>query len=296
MQVQRRFLPSTSLLSAFEASARLLSFTQAAQELSLTQSAISRKIKTLEAQLGVPLFSRDKQKIALTQAGESYLPDIRKALKLIAAASMTLRVNPDGGTLDLAILPTFGARWLAPQMAGFLAGNPGITINFTTRLKPFDFSMEQLDAAIHFGQPDWPGTEAAFLMNETVLPACSPAFLQKHRPKDAAALGKAPLIHLSSRPGAWAYWFRAHDTAIENITGMVFDQFETAAQAAKHGLGVALLPEFLMRRELANGELIPAIDLPLQSPDAYYLVWPRRRGKYPPLIAFRKWITSLAAK
>ena len=293
MQIERRFLPSTSLLSAFESAARLQSFTRAAQELSLTQSAVSRKIKALEHQLGVALFSRHKQKISLTSAGESYLPEIRKALKLIATSSMTLQVNPDGGTLNLAILPTFGARWLAPHMAGFLDQNPGITINFTTRLKPFDFNMEQLDAAIHFGQPDWPGTRAAFLLQETVLPACAPAFLQKHPFRNAGQLLDAPLIHISSRPRAWRHWFEAHGAQADSLSGMVFDQFETAVQAARHALGIALLPRFLIRRELSIGELVPAINLPLKSEDSYYLVWPRQRENYPPLDAFRKWITAL---
>ncbi|VAW21485.1 Transcriptional regulator, LysR family [hydrothermal vent metagenome] len=287
---QRRFLPSTSLLIAFEAAARTASFTKAADELNLTQSAVSRQIKTLENQLGIDLFTRERQRVKLTIAGARYALEVREALNKIANASMMLQINPGGGTLNLAILPTFGSRWLAPRLLKFLKNSPGVTVNFSTRLKPFDFSVEQFDAAIHFGQPVWPGAQMAFLMNETILPACSPKFLAEHRLSSPQQLALVQLIHLSSRPDAWERWFRLHNVSSVKNSGMVFDQFATAAQAAHHGIGVALLPRFLIKRELAEGELVPALDLPLESQDAYYLVWPGRRADHPPLVAFRKWI------
>jgi len=292
VRTPKRFLPSTSLLIAFEAAARTESFTKAANELNLTQSAISRQIKALEAQLGILLFTRERQRVKLSAAGANYALDVREALNKIANASMMLRVNPHGGILNLAILATFGSRWLAPRLAGFLKDNPGVTLNFSTRLKPFDFSVEKFDAAIHFGQAGWHGTGSEFLMNEIVFPTCSPAFLAEHKLRTPDQLPDVQLIHLSSRPDAWQRWFRLHDISSQGAGGMVFDQFATAAQAAKHGLGVALLPQFLIERELADGELTPAFDLPLQSQDAYYLVWPGQRANHPPLVAFRKWIIS----
>lgn len=135
-RVTRRFLPSLALLSAFEAAARTGSVTAAARELSLTQSAVSRQIKALEEQLKVELFVRERQTIHLTAAGEAYACEVREALLKISTASLNLRANLGGGTLNLAILPTFGTRWLAPRLPTFLASNPGITINLATRLYP----------------------------------------------------------------------------------------------------------------------------------------------------------------
>jgi len=288
----KRFLPSTSLLLAFEAAARAQSFTKAADELNLTQSAVSRQIKALEAQLGTTLFSRERQRVKLSAAGAVYAAEVRAALGKIANASMMLQINPAGGTLNLAILPTFGSRWLAPRLSGFLKQSPGVTINFSTRLKPFDFNVEPFDAAIHFGPASWPGTEMAFLMNETIVPACSPAFLAEHKFTSPEQLRAVQLIHLASRPEAWKRWFQFHNIAPGKTTGVIFDQFATAAQAAQHGIGVALLPQFLIKHELAERELVPPLDLPLESEDAYYLAWPRQRADHPPLVAFRKWIVA----
>lgn len=153
MLMPRRFLPSLSLLTAFDAAARTGSITKAARELNLTQSAVSRQIKLLEQQLEVELFVRERQTIRLSLAGEVYAREIRDALHRISMASLNLRANPRGGTLNLAILPTFGTRWLAPRLPRFLARHAGITINLVTRLSQFDFRLEPVDAAIHFGAP-----------------------------------------------------------------------------------------------------------------------------------------------
>ncbi len=294
MLAPRRFLPSTGLLSAFEAAARTGSFTLAARELDLTQSAVSRQIKALEEQLGATLFLRDRQRVHLTAAGETYARDIREALKAIASASLTLRANPQGGALALAILPTFGTRWLAPRLPAFLATSPGITLHLSTRLEPFDFAAERLDAAIHFGKDDWENAEAAFLMDETVLPVCAPALRDHHRFAVPADLAAAPLLNLATRPDAWERWFAAGGAGNVRVTGMVFDQFATMAQAAMHGLGIALLPRFLVDRELADGTLVAALDLPTASLGAYWLVWPKTRAAYPPLVRFRDWIVAAA--
>ncbi|MCP4182145.1 MAG: LysR family transcriptional regulator [Hyphomicrobiales bacterium] len=294
MLIPRRYLPSISLLASFDAAARLQSFTLAAQEVNLTRSAVSRHIKGLEVQVGIALFMRYRQKVSLTPAGENYARVIHEALRMIASASMTLQINPSGGTLDLAILPTFGTIWLAPRLPGFLSGNAGVTVNFTTWLKPFDFNIERVDAAIHFGQPDWPNTEAVFLMNEMVLPVCSVEFFDRHQFTSSAQLCSAPLIHLSSRPDIWEHWFQHQGIKYQSNTGMVFDQFATAAQAAKHGLGIALLPVFLIERELKSGDLVPVSNNRIQSEEAYYLVWPEHRRNFPPLAAFKDWIVAEA--
>lgn len=286
----RRFLPSLSLLTAFEAAARTGSITAAARELDLTQSAVSRQIKALENQLGVELFLRERQTIRLTVAGDSYAREIREALRRISSASLNLRANPHGGTLNLAILPTFGARWLAPRLGQFLAANPGITINLVTRLSPFDFRLDSIDAAIHFGDAVWPGAELTLLMQEETVPACSPEFKRAHEIEVPSDLLHVPLLHLTTRPDAWERWFTETGVVFESVHGMLFDQFATASQAAIGGLGVALLPTFLIQEELKRGELVPAVNRPMPSAQRYYLAFPRERAAYPPLVAFREWI------
>lgn len=295
MQSPRRFLPSVALLSAFEAAARHGSVTAAACELSLTQSAVSRQVRALEEQLGVDLFHRERQTIRLTVGGIGYSREIREALRKISTASLNLRANPFSGTLTLAILPTFGTRWLAPRLPKFLAANPGITINLMTRLSHFDFQLEPIDAAIHFGAAHWPGGELALLRSETVVPACSPGMREHYAFREARDLGKAPLLHLTTRPDAWERWLTCGGADARAVHGMLFDQFATAAQAAIAGVGVALLPQFLIEEELASGKLVLALDLPMQSAEAYYLVWPSERATHPPLIAFRAWLLTETA-
>ncbi len=295
MVLARRFLPSTTLLQAFEAAARLESFTAAAAELNLTQSAVSRQIRALEDLLGSTLFVREKQTVTLTVAGRTYAREIRNALELIGSATLRFRANPDGGTLDLAILPTFGTRWLAPRLPAFVARHPGITVNLTTRLSRFDFSLDPVDAAIHFGKPIWPGGELDFLMGEVVVPACSPAVKAKYGFRDPRDLLAAPLLHLTSRPDAWESWFAHHAVAPDGVRGMLFDQFATETQAAMSGMGVALLPKFLFQSEFDRGDLVEAVPFPAESRGAYHLAWPIDRRDHPPLLAFRAWIREAAA-
>jgi LysR family transcriptional regulator, glycine cleavage system transcriptional activator len=296
MALARRFLPSTTLLQAFEAASRLESFTAAAAELHLTQSAVSRQIRALEEQLGSAMFVRERQTIRLTDAGRSYSREIRSALEAIASATLRFRANPQGGTLNLAILPTFGTRWLAPRLPDFIARNPGVTLNLTTRLGTFDFANDAMDAAIHFGKPDWPGADAQFLMREILVPACSPALRSRFALEMPADLLRAPLLHLASRPDAWETWFRRNAVEHAPISGMLFDQFATATQAAISGMGIALLPQFLFQTELDRGDLVMAVDRPMENDDAYYLAWPTERGDSPPLLAFRHWMAEVTGQ
>jgi LysR family glycine cleavage system transcriptional activator len=288
----RKFLPPTSVLMAFEAAARHQSFTAAAAELSLTQSAVSRQIRALEQLLGAELFVRERQTVRLTDAGNAYAVEIRRALDHIANATLGFRANPKGGTLNLAIIPTFGTRWLAPRLPRFLSAHPGITINLTTRLAPFDFRLDALDAAIHYGAPDWPWAKLDFLMKEFVVPVCSPDLRKTLRISKPVHLLRAPLMHFPSRPDAWASWFRAAGVQFGDLHGMVVDQFAVATQAAISGIGIALLPAFLIEAELARGDLVLAVDRPMESKDCYYLAWPIERGTYPPLQAFRTWLQT----
>jgi DNA-binding transcriptional LysR family regulator len=287
----RRYLPSIASLMALEALDRLGSASAAAEDLSLTQGAISRQLQTLEAQMGVQLLLRDRKQLRLSPAGRDYVRQVRSALEQIAQASLKLRANPLGGTLNLAILPAFGVHWLAPRLADFAKAHPEVTVNLSTRLRPFDFDAEGFDAAIHFGARDWPGAEHLLLMAEEVLPVCAPGFLAAPPEQPDALLGY-PLLLLESRPGAWHRWMSQQGLAVAIPRGMVFDQFSTMSQAAIHRLGIALLPTFLAEPEIEAGRLVVAWGAPQRSTGSYWLVWPRNRPARPALASFRDWLAG----
>lgn len=295
MATPRRLLPSISLLTAFEAVIRTGSTLAAARDLDLTQGAVSRLIQTLEAQLGVTLFLRERRRLLPTDQALAYARDVGKALDLVSRGSMRVRSSTGGGTLSLAILPTFGTRWLAPRLPRFLAAHPGVTINLGTRLKPFDFEEEGFDAAIHFGRDDWAGAGSARLFDERLVACCGPSVLAGRPAAHARDLVGLPLLQLETRPNAWARWFAHHGVEGPVPQGMLFDQFAPMIQAAIHGLGIALLPEFLAKAELADGRLVRAFGEPVGGPEAYYLVWPAVGAWYPPLQAFRDWLVAEAA-
>lgn len=288
MVLPRRFLPSLPSLLAVEALERLGTATAAAQELSLTQGAISKQLHVLEDQLGVPLFLRDGHRLTLTPAARDFVDQARKALKILADASISLRANPRGGTLNLSILPAFGMRWLAPRLAAFARAHPEVTVNLSTRLRPFDFAETAFDAAIHYGRQDWPGVSYLKLMDEQILAVAAPRLLAQPATQ-AAALLSLPLMQLESRTGDWARWFSHHGLPGQRPPAMLFDQFATMAQAAIHGLGVALLPTFLIDEDLAAGRLAPAFGPPVPAL-AYYLTWPEGRAPRAPLLSFRGWL------
>lgn len=290
----RRFLPSTTALSALEAIDRLGSATAAAEELSLSQSAVSKQLLSLEETLGVTLATREGNRLRLTPAASAYAAEIREALARIGQASMRLTVNPSGGSLSLAILPTFGMRWLMPRLPRFAEAHPEITIHMGTRLQRFNFATEGFDAAIHYGSPDWPGCNHLKLRAETVLPVCAPPLLERHtvaRPSDLLGL---PLLHIQTRPTAWADWLAHWGVAADVPRGTLHDQFSTITQAAIHGLGVALLPDYLAEAPIQRGELTPAWGGATPALGAYWLVWPKEKSADPALRQFRDWLASEA--
>lgn len=286
----RRFLPSTAALTAFEAAARLGSATQAAAELSLTQGAVSRQIRSLEEQLGVPLLQREGRRLGLTPAGTRYAAEVREVLMQLGKSTLALRTNPDGGTLSLSILPAFGMHWLAPRLPGFGRAHPEVTVTLSTRMAPFDFAQERFDAAIHFGREDWPGAHHMHLAPETVLAVCAPSLLGD------APLARQTLLHLESRPRGWARWFAEQGADPPGDPGMTFDQFSTMAQAAVHGLGVALLPTFVAEPYLRAGTLVLAAPDRQESIGSYFLVWPAGRPETAALRLFRTWLAGQRAE
>ena len=289
--ITRRYLPSMPSLLALEAVDRLGSASAAAEELHLTQGAISRQLQVLEGQMGLSLIIRDKHRLRLTPAAQDYCREIRRALQSLSQASLTLRANPHGGALNLAILPAFGMHWLAPRLARFAAQHPEVTVNLSTRLKPFDFASSHFDAAIHYGRQDWSGVDYLPLMQEELLAVAAPGLLKV--PLTAANdILSYPLLQLESRTGDWGRWLAHHGSPGQRPPAMLFDQFATMTQGAIHGLGLALLPLFLIERELAEHRLIPAFGQPLKSLGSYYLVWPKDAPPRAPLASFRTWLST----
>ena len=261
---KKSFLPPVADLLAFEAAARHHSISRAADELSLTQSAVSRQIRQLEQQLGIALFHRVRQRIVLTDIGRVYAADVRAVLQQLSGASQKVMASAGGGLLNLAVLPTLGTRWLIPRLAGFVARHPE-------------------------------GAACAYLMHEAVVPVCSPAFAERHAIRQPQDLAAVVLLQQSTRPTQWAEWFEQVGVAgAPALRGPRFEQFAMIAQAAVSGLGAALLPSFLVEAEIAASALTVLFPQALTSDDAYYLVYPESRAQVPLLLAFRDWIVGEA--
>lgn len=296
MQHPRRFLPSISALRALEALDRLGSASAAAEELCLTQGAVSRQLQSLEAQLGLSLVRRDRKKLHLTPEAQTYAGEIREALDKITQSTLRVQTAPMAGTLNLAILPAFGMRWLMPRLPEFSRRHPDITINMTTRLQTFSFGSEPIDAAIHFGNADWPGTDTLLLKSEQLLPVCSPELVPIGTYLPPQQILKMPLLHIQTRPKAWQDWFEMQGVATDPqaLGGTMYDQFSTITQAAQHGLGVALMPDYLVEQDIATGRLAALQPRPTEAAGAYYLVWPKNKSRDPALTKLRHWLEGQA--
>ncbi|KLK94957.1 LysR family transcriptional regulator [Microvirga vignae] len=290
--LRRGFLPNIGNLLAFEATARHGSVSRAAEELNLTQSAVSRQIQQLEDSLGVSLFSRSRQRVVLTDVGRLYASQVRGTLtELSDATHQAIALSGTKGVLNLATLPTFGTRWLIPRIPHFLSLHPDATVNFGVRLVPFDFATEPFDAAIHFGEPHWPGAICELLRREEAVPVCSPAYREHEKIRSPQDLARATLLQQSTRPTAWAEWFASVTVEAGNsIRGPRFEQFAMVAQAAAAGLGVGLIPNFLIADELASGRLEVLFPQSILSVGAYYLVYPEHKAEAPLVRSFRDWI------
>jgi len=290
----RRAIPSRSALVAFEAAARHQSFTSTAAELSLTESAISRQIAILEEHLGLKLFNRIKKRVVLTKAGRLYSNQVRATLDQLEHDMFNIMAH--GGTreiLELAVLPTFCSQWLIPRISSFYQQNPGMRVNMSARSEMFLFKDTNFDAAIHFGQSTWPGTITDYLFKEQVVTACKPELLTNGQLSQADEIFNYPLLHLTSRPNAWRNWFeKINLSGIKVLQGSRYEHFSILISAACAGLGIALIPRFLIVNELSRGELTIVIDHPLQSTGAYYLVTPEENISNTGLQLFKKWILA----
>ncbi len=293
----RRKIPSTGALSAFEAAARHASFTEAASELALTQSAVCRQIAGLEGFLGVKLFRRSKRGVVLTEAGAAYHRQIAKRLDEVERDTLDLMARQgEGGTLELAIVPTFGTRWLLPRLPDFAKRHPAITLNLSSRTRPFLFDDTELDAAIYTGDGNWPGAVATHLMPENLVPVCSPSLIAPRTQLTPQELAQLPLLQQSTRPHAWRQWFESTGYSPGNeLVGARYELFFMSLQAAAVGLGVALVPEYDIGDDVAQGRLVIPIRHAFPSDRAYYLVSPEHKAENQALGVFRSWLQEQTA-
>jgi DNA-binding transcriptional LysR family regulator len=293
----RRKLPSTQALSCFVAAAKHQSFTRAAQELALTQGAVSRQVAALEEFVGRPLFKRTQHGMTLTPAGADYARQIAARLDALERDTLDLMGRQgQGDSITLATVPTFATRWLIPRLPLLARAQPQLLVHFETRTRPFLFTGAEFDAALYAGTPEqvrqWAGTRACLLMHEEVVPVCSPSLLRGRGRLSAQALAGMPLLQMSTRPEAWRNWFEANGVdAPMAMAGPRYEQFSMQVAAAACGLGVALMPTLLVEAELAAGTLVVACPKPMRSQRSYYLVQPDVEERAA-LALFRGWLQA----
>lgn len=294
MNVSRTLVPDLVVLQAFECAARHGSFTQAATELNLTQSAVSRQIRSLESQLGVVLFERVRRRVVLSATGRSLLPSVLRLLAQSDELVQQAMASADGrSSLSLAALPTFSSRWLLPRLADFTARHPDIVVNIASHSEPFDLAEQDFDLAIHYGQPVWARASCTYLCSEIILPVASPALSAAHPVTTVDDLAGTPLLHLATRPRQWLDWFEQNaGVGSVGYHGHRFDQFNMIIEAAIVGLGFALLPKYLIEGELASGQLQVVLDRPMTTENNYYLVSPEGKADFQPAKVFETWILS----
>ncbi|MCB2100995.1 MAG: transcriptional regulator GcvA [Rhodobacterales bacterium] len=288
-------LPSLAALTSFEASARLLSFRRAADELNLTPSAISHQIKGLEDDLGVRLFLRTGKGLQLSEAGATYFPSVRDALERLAEATRDLRRREGWGTLTISLLPTFASRWLIPRLMTFQQMHPGLDLRLSTTVELADFRTDDVDAAIRWGLGTWDGVDSLPLMEEVLVPVCAPEVGRRLRsPRD---LAHETLLHNRYYPDAWRMWLvTAGVEGVDPDQGQAFDDGEMVRTAAVSGLGVGMGQHPVINADVAAGNLVIPFDLSLSGGGGYYLVWPPEKAADPNLILFRDWLVREVAE
>jgi DNA-binding transcriptional LysR family regulator len=295
---RRSLVPSMSLLEAFEASARHGSFTRAAQELHLTQSAVSRQVQALEESLGVPLFTRYGRKITLTEIGAGYAREIAGALiQIRAASSQVIAFKTGVGSLQLAILPTFASKWLLPRLSDFYAHHPGVLVHIHSRIGPFNLLQSGIDASITAGDVTWSGMVVHQLLEDERVVIASPKLLGKLPLKAPEDLYRHTLLGVSTRPHSWMDWFKTQSLSPKQMQmGTLFEFTAHLIQAVVAGMGVGVVTRVLVEDELKSGSLVIPFKQSFVGRHSYCLVYPIEKEKYPPLVAFREWVLDEVQK
>lgn len=290
-------LPSLTGLRAFEAAARHLSFTRAADELNVTQTAISHLIRRLEEQLGVKLFIRKNRALLLTREGQEYLPSIRSAFEDMRQATARLRRPDRDSVLTVSTTASLATKWLVARIAAFQDANPGIEVRITTSTDLVDFRRDEVDVAVRYGRGHWPGLRADWLMAEHVFPVCSPALLAAKPLHEPADLAGHTLLHTTPYREDWQLWLTAAGVplSIAKQRGLTFDAGFMAIQAAVEGLGVALGRSHLVEDDIAAGRLVAPFDTILPQDAGYYVVSPMVAAEALKIRLFREWLTGSAA-
>jgi LysR family glycine cleavage system transcriptional activator len=270
-----------------------LSFTRAAEELAVTQSAVSHQVNALEAWAGVPLFKRQGRAMVLTEAAVKFLPAVSSALDQIALAGRKLlAVDPAHGWLTVAVMPSFAAKWLVPRLADFHEKNPDLDVWIATFEEQTGALGSDVDVAIRYGRGDWPGLASVRIMSEELFPVCAPRLATTL--KTPADLSRATLLHDELRED-WGMWFAAAGlTGLDTARGPGFDDSGLLIQAAIEGLGVALGRSVLVKGDLDAGRLVRPFDVALAAEFAYYLVYPPDLETAPKIETFRTWLLATA--
>lgn len=290
-------LPPLNALRTFEAAARHLSFTKAADELFVTQAAVSHQIRTLEEHLGTPLFRRMNRALMLTDEGQALLPAVREAFDRLSAGVRHVQDLCCGGALTISTTPSFAASWLVGRLARFQALHPEIELQLSATARLVDFAREDVDCSIRYGMGDWPGLVAQRLFQTALVPVCSPLLLDGpnplRRPQD---LMRHTLLHTLDEPDDWRLWLRAAAVdGVDPTRGLKFDSVPLVVQAAISGAGVGIGRRQLVEAELAAGRLVAPFDLELPDECAYYFVAPEGTADQPKVVAFRTWLLAEVA-
>jgi LysR family glycine cleavage system transcriptional activator len=289
--------PSTGALRSFEAAARLLSFTEAAAELNLTQGAVSHQIRELETRLGVKLFNREARGINLSDAGDIYLPYVREALDRLRAGLDALRPEGDDNILTVSCSPNFAAKWLVPRLGAFSREHPDIDLRISAMMQHVTFEGDGIDLAVRHGEGDWPHLHVTQLCHEVVFPICSPLLLASlDRVESIEGLAKLTLLHDQDRT-AWAKWLMAMGVPLEGFDldhGPVFNESSLVIDAAVAGQGVALARSALSALDLESGRLVRPVQNSLAAKFSYWIVCPKPRARRRQIESFRRWLVAQA--
>ena len=299
-----RPLPPLNSLRAFEAAARHLSFTKAADELHVTPAAISHQIKALEDHCGAPLFRRLTRALALTENGKAALPLLEEGFDRLAEGAARLGPPPDSRLLTVSAAPSFCAKWLVPRLDRFRAAHPGFDIRIDATDTLVTFKGDGVDVALRYGQGDYPGLVSLCLMGEVVVPVCSPALLDGPQPLASPAdLAHHTLLHVywkmaDDNAPSWRMWLKAAGvTGVDPERGPRFNVDSLVVQAAIAGHGVALVNAALVADDLVAGRLVRPFPPRAEEPTAfgYHLVYPEAHARNLKVQAFRDWVTAEAA-
>jgi LysR family transcriptional regulator, glycine cleavage system transcriptional activator len=289
-------LPSLNGLRAFEAAARHLSFTNAAAELNVTQTAISHQIRRLEEELGIPLFARQNRALALTPEARDYLPGVRAAFNDLRLATERLQRRDNDHVLTVSTLASLAAKWLLPRLSAFQEAHPGIDVRITTSTALVDFRTGDVDAAIRYGRGHWPGLRADWLTADQLFPVCSPALLTGDKPlRCPQDLANHVLLHSSQGyDDDWRLWLTAAGLPanISRQPGLTFDLIFMTVQAAIDGIGVAIGRTTYVEGDIAKGRLVVPFEITLPADAGFYLVSPEASAEKPKLAAFRQWMLA----